>query len=276
MRNYFELEIWIHDQMKIKFRENHKIIKQKKTNPVSVKVNSQHRLPCIETFLWEKKSDIKIFSQQLELWILISGLSLWFLIPWLFIRHTDWQQINMQTERRHGQREFWFLIPKNNKKEPTWVVFPWLLKVNLSDRSMLPAWNHEGGKDDDQDEEEDQEETETEEDENENEESDLRPKDLDTRVTISHTFQVNLGFQKRISSRSSFVKSQKCKKESFVDCDDCDCDDWRKELAIETKNQLSRIFATDWNSLLAEYWKTSFVCLLFVLKGIRELNVCLL
>ena len=51
---------------------------------------------------------------------------------------------------------------------------------------MLPAWNHEGGKDDDQDEEEDQEETE--EEENENEESDLRPKDLDTRVTISHTF----------------------------------------------------------------------------------------
>ena len=100
---------------------------------------------------------------------------------------------------------------------------------------MLPAWNHEGGKDDDQDEEEDQEEeqeeTETEEEEsetdeeedqeeNENEESDLRPKDLDTRVTISHTFQVNLGFQKRISSTSSFVKSQKCKKESFVDCDD--------------------------------------------------------
>ena len=68
-----------------------------------------------------------------------------------------------------------------------------MLKVNLSDRSMLPAWKHEDGKDDDQDEEEDQEETETEEEETEteeeeNEESDLRPKDLDTRVTISHTF----------------------------------------------------------------------------------------
>ena len=100
-RNYFELEIWIQDQMKIKFGENHKIIKQKKTNPVSIKVNSQHRLPCIETFLWEKKNEI--FWQQLEL----SGLSFWFVIPWLFIRHTDWQQINMQTERRHGQREFW-------------------------------------------------------------------------------------------------------------------------------------------------------------------------
>ena len=75
---------------------------------------------------------------------------------------------------------------------------------------MLPAWNHEGGKDDDQDEEE----------EEENEESDLGPEDLDTRVTISHTFQVNLGFQRRISSTSSFVKSQKSKKESFVDCDD--------------------------------------------------------
>ena len=27
---------------------------------------------------------------------------------------------------------------------------------------------------------------------------------------------------------------------------------------------MSQIFATDWNSLLAEYWKTSFVCYLFV------------